>query len=107
MYGFVITILIAGGFILLAEITKKTIDCCRNNDPISDNIPNHINIDCSICQNSIGHNQHSIKTPCRHTFHSNCIIRWTIENSSCPICRKPIQITARISNENTDVISIV
>ena len=106
MYGIVITILIAGGFILLIEITKKIIDCCHKEDQIS-NIPNHINMDCSICQNSIEHNQHCIKTPCNHTFHSNCIIRWTIENSSCPICRKPLQITARISNENTDIISIV
>ncbi|GFP99314.1 E3 ubiquitin-protein ligase rnf181 [Phtheirospermum japonicum] len=28
--------------------------------------------------------------PCRHAFHSHCVIRWFMERESCPLCRHEI-----------------
>lgn len=27
---------------------------------------------------------------CGHTFHSKCLLRWSKNHNTCPICRKPI-----------------
>lgn len=30
------------------------------------------------------------KTPCAHTFHSNCIDSWCLKNLNCPVCRSDL-----------------
>jgi len=42
---------------------------------------------CSICLETLEHNSHIINLDCSHFFHSNCLLRWYTESSTCPICR--------------------
>ena len=86
------------------ELFRKIFDCCWRENNNQSNIDKTI---CTICHNHIQPQQNTIQTPCGHSFHSNCMIRWSIENSSCPICRKPLRITASISNNNHHIVSIV
>jgi len=43
---------------------------------------------CSICLNSIKKEEDTIKTNCKHLFHTECISRWLKIKTSCPLCRK-------------------
>jgi hypothetical protein len=45
---------------------------------------------CSICLEPMTiHN--SYETPCGHTFHTNCLLKWRDqEKSTCPMCRHQI-----------------
>nr|VVW88184.1 unnamed protein product [Nymphaea colorata] len=42
---------------------------------------------CPICLMQIERNDLVRKTPCSHTFHSNCIDSWCLKNLNCPVCR--------------------
>ena len=55
------------------------------------NIPSNIApmpnlLDCPICLSSITIDQ-SRQTTCGHSFHKNCIERWMLYNTTCPVCR--------------------
>jgi hypothetical protein len=43
--------------------------------------------DCSICLEYIINDDSKQKTVCHHTFHADCLTRWTQANNSCPLCR--------------------
>lgn len=30
-----------------------------------------------------------LATSCRHHFHEECMLKWFIEESTCPVCRTP------------------
>jgi hypothetical protein len=47
------------------------------------------NQSCSICFETIMESDMQM-LPCAHGFHDHCIGRWTLENSSCPVCRHPL-----------------
>ena len=49
--------------------------------------------DCSICLEHIINDDIKQKTECHHTFHADCLTRWTQANNSCPLCRTPIHST--------------
>lgn len=42
--------------------------------------------ECSICVDDL--NTRITRLPCSHVFHSKCIDKWFIRNSSCPLCRR-------------------
>jgi len=46
--------------------------------------------DCPICYEKIT-SSNMIKTSCKHEFHRSCLERWTSKNSSCPLCRAPVE----------------
>ena len=49
------------------------------------------NQDCAICLAKIRRRQKMMKWPgCSHPFHAKCILNWFAEQSTCPLCRKPI-----------------
>jgi len=49
--------------------------------------PKNLNIDCSICFESININK-KVTTICNHNFCNDCFFKWISTNSSCPTCRK-------------------
>jgi hypothetical protein len=42
---------------------------------------------CPICLMQVEKNDLVRKTPCGHTFHSNCIDSWCLKTLNCPVCR--------------------
>ena len=45
---------------------------------------------CSICCTPLKNNDLVRKIQCSHTFHIECIDRWTCEHNNCPNCRAEI-----------------
>lgn len=45
---------------------------------------------CSICFEEVGVLENMCKLPCKHTFHSECILPWLLKNPNCPNCRKVV-----------------
>ncbi|KAF8404000.1 hypothetical protein HHK36_012110 [Tetracentron sinense] len=45
------------------------------------------NLQCSICLEDFEIGAESKEMPCKHKFHSGCILKWLELHSSCPVCR--------------------
>ena len=51
---------------------------------------------CSICLNAEQEEEDKeeeeemVKTKCAHIFHSNCLAKWVIRKTTCPICRNSL-----------------
>lgn len=45
---------------------------------------------CPICLMQIDKKDIVRKTPCTHSFHSNCIDSWCAKNLNCPVCRSDL-----------------
>lgn len=42
---------------------------------------------CPICYCSFALEEEATKMPCKHTFHSDCILPWLEMHNTCPLCR--------------------
>ena len=56
---------------------------------------------CSICLELISDSNDIAVLPCKHKFHSKCILNWFSKNMSCPICRLRVEWKLRIKNSYT------
>lgn len=56
-----------------------------NGESLNTNV-NH----CAICLDTLGNKTSTLR--CGHEFHANCLSQWTTNSSTCPTCRKRMQI---------------
>ncbi|XP_040179919.1 E3 ubiquitin-protein ligase RLIM [Rana temporaria] len=49
---------------------------------------------CSVCITEYTEGNKLRKLPCSHEYHVHCIDRWLSENSTCPICRRAVLVSA-------------
>ena len=45
---------------------------------------------CAICLVNLENNDKIRRLPCKHLFHSDCVMNWFKERMSCPVCRKDL-----------------
>eukprot|EP00088_Acartia_fossae_P053013 TRINITY_DN6015_c0_g1_i6.p1 TRINITY_DN6015_c0_g1~~TRINITY_DN6015_c0_g1_i6.p1 ORF type:complete len:154 (-),score=21.55 TRINITY_DN6015_c0_g1_i6:391-852(-) len=43
--------------------------------------------DCPICLKQFQPQDEYLRLPCKHRFHSECVLPWLNKTSSCPLCR--------------------
>ncbi|XP_063394625.1 E3 ubiquitin-protein ligase RNF181-like [Cydia fagiglandana] len=43
--------------------------------------------DCPICLKKFNPGEKAKQMPCKHIFHSTCILTWLAKTNSCPFCR--------------------
>ena len=50
------------------------------------------NLQCSVCLDDFEISAEAGEIPCKHKFHSGCILPWLELHSSCPVCRLQIAV---------------
>ncbi|KAL8036758.1 hypothetical protein ABFX02_12G179700 [Erythranthe guttata] len=69
--------------------------CCKNKKPI----PEPAEADCAICLSMFQEGDKVKVLPlCRHGFHSDCVDKWLITRSTCPLCRAGVNPPASLSD---------
>lgn len=46
---------------------------------------------CVICLNDFKKDDTVYDTPCKHTYHKDCLDKWFKENNTCPTCRTKVE----------------
>ena len=62
-------------------------------------------LDCAVCLSEFEKNQTGRVLPeCNHGFHLECIDMWFLSNSTCPLCRTPVQLSPDPGHNPANVI---
>ncbi|XP_072975835.1 E3 ubiquitin-protein ligase SIRP1-like isoform X2 [Typha angustifolia] len=60
-------------------------------------------LSCSVCLDDFDIGMDTKEMPCKHKFHSGCILPWLELHSSCPVCRFQLPADEKTSNDANSV----
>lgn len=64
-------------------------------------------LDCAVCLSEFEKNETGRILPrCNHGFHLECIDMWFLSNSTCPLCRAPVQLCP-VSGPDRNPVDVV
>ncbi|KAF7120925.1 hypothetical protein RHSIM_Rhsim13G0078200 [Rhododendron simsii] len=74
--------------------------------PTVEIVAGHVNSDshCAVCKEAFVIGSEAREMPCKHIYHSDCILPWLSLRNSCPVCRHelPAESASSLDLENGD-----
>ncbi|KAL3619363.1 hypothetical protein CASFOL_036933 [Castilleja foliolosa] len=79
---------------------KETCPCCRRLrgfllyvlPRVGEDKGSGLMEECPICMGGPSRGAMVSWLPCKHAFHSHCVVRWLMKSQSCPFCRHEIEL---------------
>jgi len=65
----------------------------------------HLDDLCVICCDTFSDDVTNLTlSPCNHTYHKTCILRWKVENNSCPMCRTQMKTSIESQDSSSTAL---
>ncbi|KAF5476094.1 hypothetical protein F2P56_007834 [Juglans regia] len=67
--------------------------------PIIKIVASHVSTEshCAVCKEQFELDSEAREMPCKHIYHSDCILPWLSMRNSCPVCRHELPTDVRVS----------